>query len=225
MWPKVLTVINTVLILSGVGAGFFAFDQYTSINQKAQTELTKVVKTVSELEKTMEEADKNPFMSKNFKATDSLKDIGKGKLVGFVDIEGYLSVNPAGEAEFVFEEESASDEDIVKLSSSKGTDLKAIKLGCEKTDKLVLNTNLEIKDSVYEELTASSKDETVKIRFGYNGTEKSTDKCLSEAVSLQVISEELRGSAESEEEDSEEVSGTTGTTKNVPTPAPKPATE
>lgn len=89
MWSKILTILNTLLIVVAAGLGGFAYQQIQMVSERTGTEITDLAKGFEQINKQQAELLKNPLLALGINMGDTLK-LEDDKLIGFVQVSGFL---------------------------------------------------------------------------------------------------------------------------------------
>ncbi len=89
MWSKVLTVINTFLLVALIGVGAFGVQTYMVKEGVLKTQLEKFATDLKELDESQKEILDNPFLKFGGEDGETLK-LGDNEISGYVDVNAFL---------------------------------------------------------------------------------------------------------------------------------------
>lgn len=212
MWSKILTIINTILLVTIIGGGAFGAQQYLSQQDLSRSQLEMLQSKLLELEKQQKDILENPIFSFESELGATL-ELAEDQIVGFTDVQGFLT-----------EEELQSGEEKIKISYINFTNPSDKKieeyidtilqdgassqfgkkdsfyymaLGCSK-DNEIANQNMKLTANALGKIQKASQESPIRMRlfvgpYPEKSNEIIADECLSIVRNLQIDSDNLAG--------------------------------
>lgn len=202
MWAKILTVINTLLLLTMLGLAGFGFQQYNIVQQQNILQAKQFAEQITGLKEFRTEILENPLFSADISLSDTLV-FQDQKLMGYTQVSGYLTTeekavpeveepiqvaiiaftNPTDETlvEFIQDQIEQETEFYQEEDSTY-----FMPIGCL-VDETIENSSLQIETALYTQLADSTIDEPLNLRLLFNGKTQTDDICQGELTQLQII--------------------------------------
>jgi hypothetical protein len=202
MWAQVLTVLNTLLILTTIGLGVFGYQNYILATDQQATEAKAIVQKLEELEEFKTAIERNPLLDTAINANDTLVS-ENGELKGFTNLTGFLITEEVEEDEVVlFAYSESTDNSLEKFIDEiiqnnddsifdKDQTYYYLPLGCVKTTTVegqstTKEYDLNLPTETIAKLEAATEAEQISVRAFFSGTKASENVCDSLVTNMQI---------------------------------------